>query len=163
MTTLPDLPSDWDRMDAALDILADRELTIEDRTAAYAVVHQVQLRLNRALKAVRDEIVVYMVQEDLKALGPVSLKSVAFDVAWPCNDPGNWADDGVQDQMRAYQKVAPEFIREVPHHYEIDTAALGAKVAMGDPVARQLHRDLKDLNWRTEGGRRVTLQVKEAK
>jgi hypothetical protein len=150
-------------LDAALDALSDRELTIEDRAAAYAVIHQVQLRLNRALKAVKDDLVVYMVQNDLKALGPISVKGVAFDVEWPCNAEGNWGDAGVQDQMGNIRKLAPDYVRLIPQHYEIATAALGKGIAGGDPVARQMYRDLKSMGWRIEGGRRMTLQVKEAK
>lgn len=150
-------------IDAALDILTDRSLTIEDRAAAYAVIHQVQLRLNRALRKVKDELTVYLVQNDLKQLGPLSLKGVAFDVEWPCNAEGNWTDAGVQDQMRTISVLAPEYVRHVPDHYEINTAALGEGMAKGDPVARQMHKDLREMGWRTEGGRRMTLQVKEAK
>jgi len=67
-------------LDTALDVLTDASLTIEDRAAAYGVIHQVQLRLNRSLKKVRDELVTYLIQNKLKALGPLSLKSTAFDV-----------------------------------------------------------------------------------
>lgn len=151
-------------IDTALDALTDSALTIEDRAAAYGVIHQVQLRLNRSLRKVRDELVSHLITNDLKELGPISLKSVPFDVEYPCNAEGNWTDLTVQDTFRTViAPIAPEFVRLVPEHYEIRTAELGAAVAKGDPVARQLHRELKDRHWRTEGGRRMTLAVKEVK
>ena len=151
-------------LDTALDVLTDASLTIEDRAAAYGVIHQVQLRLNRSLRKVRDELVAYLIQNKLKALGPLGLKSTAFDVEYPCNAEGNWADATVQDTFRdILEPTAREFVRLVPEHYEIRTAELGAAVAMGDPLAIQLHRELKARGWRTEGGRRMSLAVREVK
>ena len=150
-------------VDAALDIVGDRELTIDDRAAAYAVLHQIQLRINRALRQAKDDLVVHLVQNDLKQLGPISVKAVSFDVEWPCNAEGNWGDAGVQEHMARIKLLAPEYVRHVPDHYEIYTTKLGEGVAMGDPVARQMHKDLREMGWRTEGGKRMTLQVKEAK
>jgi hypothetical protein len=148
----------------ALDALSDATLTIEDRIAAYAVVHQVQLRLNRALRKVKDEIIVYLGSNDLRSLGPVSIKSTAFDVEWPCNAEGNWTDLTVQDTLReVLLPIAPEFIRKVPEHLEIRTKELGEAVHAGDPLALQVHRELSNRGWRTEGGRRLSLEVKEAK
>jgi hypothetical protein len=70
----------------------------------------------------------------------------------------------VQDTFRdVLLPIAPEFIRQVPAHYEIRTAELGKAVHMGDPLALQLHRELKARNWRTEAGKRLSLEVKEAK
>jgi hypothetical protein len=151
-------------IDTALEALTDTRLTIEDRAGAYAVLHQVQLRLNRALRKVKDELIVYMRSNELKALGPLSIKSSPIDVAWPCNQESNWTDATVQDTFRdILLPIAPEFIRKVPAHYEIRTAELGAAVHAGDPLALQLHRELKARNWRTEAGRRLSLEVKEAK
>lgn len=151
-------------VDAALDALIDTRLTIEDRAGAYAVIHQVQLRLNRALKKVRDDLLIYMTRNELKALGPLSVKSTPIDVAWPCNDEANWLDATTQDTFRdLLLPIAPEFIRKVPEHYEIRTKELGAAVHLGDPLALQLHRELKKRGWRTEEGRRLSIEVKEAK
>jgi hypothetical protein len=59
-------------------------------------------------------------------------------------------------------KIAPDFVRHVPEHYEIRTAELGAAVHAGDPVARQLYRELTDRGWRKEGRRRKSLAIREA-
>ena len=151
-------------IDGALEALTDTRLTIEDRAGAYAVLHQVQLRLNRALRKVKDELIVYMESNGLKALGPLSVRRTAIDVEWPCNAEGNWSDATTQDTFRdVLLPIAPEFIRQVPAHYEIRTAELGKAVHMGDPLALQLHRELKARGWRTEAGKRLSLEVKEAK
>lgn len=151
-------------LDVALEALGDKALTVDDRAAAYGVLHQVQLRINRALKAVRDELILHMERNKLKALGPLTVKSTAIDVCWPCNDPDNWADATVQDTLRdVVRPITPEFVRYVPQHYEINTTALGEAVHMGDPAALQLHQELKARGWRTEEGRRLSLAVKEVK
>lgn len=151
-------------IDSALSALSDTRLSIEDRAAAYGVIHQVQLRMNRALRKVKDELIVYMEREGMKALGPLSIRSTAFDVEWPCNAEANWEDATIQDTFRdVILPLAPEFVRHVPEHYEIKTAELGAAVHAGDPVAIQLHRELKDRGWRTEGGRRLSIAVAEPK
>lgn len=151
-------------IDTALDALHDNRLTIEDRAGAYAVLHQVQLRINRALRKVKDDLIVYMKSNDLKALGPLSVKSTPFDVEWPCNAEANWTDATTQDTFRdVLLPIAPEYIKTIPQHYELDTAALGSAVHMGDPLALQVHREIKARGWRTEGGRRLSIEVKEAK
>lgn len=151
-------------LDTALEALDDTALTVDDRAAAYGVLHQVQLRINRALRKVRDELILHMERNDLKALGPLTVKSTAIDVRWPCNDEANWTDATVQDTLRdLIRPVTPEFVRHVPEHYEIRTAELGEAVHLGDPAALQLHRELKDRGWRTEVGRRLSLAVKEVK
>lgn len=151
-------------IDTALDALSDSRLTIDDRAGAYAVLHQVQLRINRALRKVKDELIVYMRSNDLKALGPLSVKSTAFDVEWPCNAEANWTDATTQDTFRdVLIPIAPEYVKAVPAHYELNTAALGAAVHLGDPLALQVHREIKARGWRTEAGRRLSLEVKEAK
>jgi hypothetical protein len=158
-------------IDTALEALTDASLTVEDRAGAYAVLHQVQLRIRRALglvqtkgPTVKDEIITYMVQNKLKALGPLTIASSAEGVQWPVNAEGNWLDATVQDTIRdVIRPVAPEFVRHVPEHFEIRTAELGAAVHAGDPVAMQLHAELKVRGWRTEESRRLSLAVKEVK
>lgn len=147
----------------ALEVLDNQMVTIEDRGGAYALLHQIQLRINRALKKHKDELILHIEGNKLKALGPLSVKATAIDVAWPCNDESNWTDLTVQDAMQMLAKVAPEYIRHVPDHYEIRTAELGAAVHAGDPVARQLHAECKARGWRTEEGRRLSLAVQEVK
>lgn len=151
-------------IDTALEALTDTRLTIEDRAGAYAVIHAVQLRLNRALRKVKDELIVYIESNGLKSLGPLSIKRTAFDIEWPCNSEANWTDSTTQDTFRdVLLPIAPEYVRVIPAHYELDTAALGAAAHMGDPLALQVHREIKARGWRTEAGKRLSLEVKEAK
>lgn len=151
-------------LDTALEALTDTRLTVDDRAAAYGVLHQVQLRINRALKKVRDELIVYMTTTDLRSVGPLRIKSTPIDVAWPCNMEANWTDATVQDTFRdVLLPIAPEYIRKIPAHYELDTAALGAAVHLGDPLALQVHREVKARGWRTDQGRRLSIEVREAK
>lgn len=150
-------------IERAIAVMDNRMVTIEDRGAAYALLHQIQLRINRALRKAKDDLIVHLESNHLKAMGPLSIKATAIDVAWPVNAEGNWGDAGVQEELQAYSKIAPDFIRHVPDHYEIRTAELGVAVHAGDPVARQLHQMAKERGWRTEEGRRLSLAVTEAK
>ena len=151
-------------IDGALEALTDTRLTIEDRAGAYAVLHQVQLRLNRALRKVKDELIVYMESNGLRSLGPLSVRRTAIDVEWPVNDEANWGDLTVQDAIRdVILPIAPEFVRHVPEQYEIRTADLGSAVHMGEPVALEVWRQVKAHGWRKEAGKRLSLEVKEAK
>lgn len=152
VTALTDLLTGW---------LSDPERTPDDRAAAYAVLHQIQLRINRALRTAKDDLIVHIESNGLRELGPLSVKATAIDVAWPCNAEDNWADSGVQEAMELYAKAAPEYFRHVPEHWEVRTSALGQGVAAGDPVAKQLHREMKEHHWRTEEGRRLSLAVRE--
>lgn len=147
----------------ALAAVQDPSVPIEDRAALYEPLYRLQLKVNRALRAAKDDLIVHMEREGLRAMGALSVKSTAIDVRWPCNDPENFGDYGLQDAMAALAKTAPDYVRHVPDHFEIDTAALGAGVAAGDPVARELHAECKRRGWRTEEGRRLSLAVREAK
>lgn len=148
-------------IDDAMTRLADPGTPVEDRAAVYAVLHQVQLRINRGLRKAKDDLIVHMEREGIRDMGPLSVKASSIDPRWPCNDEENWADLGVQDAMTMLVKIAPDYIRHVPEHYEIRTAELGAGIAAGDPVAKELHRECKRRGWRTEEGRRLSLAVKE--
>ena len=122
-------------IDTALEALTDTRLSIEDRAGAYAVIHQVQLRLNRALRKVKDDLIVYMKSNDLKALGPLSVKSTPFDVEWPCNQEANWTDATTQDTFRdILLPIAPEYVRLVPEHYEIRNRRAGQGRPHGRPA-----------------------------
>lgn len=147
----------------ALDLLANPATSRDDKAALWAVLHQWQLRINRVLRAEKDALIVSMERDGLRDLGPLSIKSSSIDPAWPCNDEGNWGDAGVQDAMQMLAKIAPDYIRHVPDHFEIRTAELGKGVVEGDPVARELHAECKRRGWRTEAGRRLSLAVREAK
>lgn len=143
--------------------VADRDIPIEDRAALYAVLHQVQLRINRALKLAKDDLIVHLESNGLRDFGPLSIKATAIDVAWPANSPENHADATIQEAMETYAAIAPDYFTHVPDHWELRTAALGAGVAAGDPVAMRLHREAKEHGWRTEEGRRLSLAVKEVR
>lgn len=147
----------------AMHVVSDRDVPIEDRAALYAVLQQIQLRINRALRLAKDDLIVHLESNGLRDFGPLSIKATAIDVAWPANDEANWTDVTVQDAMTTYSRIAPEYFRLVPEHWELRTAALGAGVAAGDPVAKRLHRECKEHGWRTEVGRRLSLAVKEVK
>jgi hypothetical protein len=147
----------------ALRRLQDPETPRDDKLALYAVFHQFQLRVNRVLRAEKDGLIAAMEREGLREIGPVFIKASAIDVKWPCNDEGNWADANVQEAMETYAKIGPEYFRHVPDHWEVRTAELGQGIAEGDPVAKQLHRQMKEHGWRTEEGRRLSLAVKEVR
>lgn len=148
----------------AMSGLTDPAQSLDNRAAFYALLHQVQLRINRVLRqAKKDGLTEEIVRDHPEGIGPISVAWEAFDVEWPCNAEGNWDDANVQEAMAVMSLIAPEYIRHIPDHFEINTAALGEAVHLGDPVARQLHTEAKDRGWRTEGGRRAALKVREAK
>lgn len=105
-----------------------------------------------------------MVQADAQEWGPLKLTWRSIDVRWPVNDPGNHADATVQELLEGWQADAHyrPFIREIPHHLEVDTAALGEAIQMGDPWARELWEELKTRRLRTDEGKAPSLSVKEA-
>lgn len=151
----------------ALTAVADPRTPPEDRLALYALLTAIKRRIDTSLgtyarkgPSVKSELTEYLVRHG-EELGPTYIAWEAYDVAWPCNDEMNWADAGVQDAMAMLAKIAPDYIRHVPEHYEIRTAELGAGIAAGDPVARELHRECKNRGWRVEGGRRAALKVRD--
>lgn len=138
----------------ALTLLADESTPVEDRAALWATLHQAQLRINRVLRKSKDALIVHMEGNGLKEMGPLSVKATAFDVEWPVNDPGNWEDAQLQDELAMFARLAPDYITRVPEHWQLETAALGTGLVNNDPVAVKLHRHAKDAGWRREGGRR---------
>jgi hypothetical protein len=145
----------------AMEGVQDRSLSIDDRAAFYAILHQIQLRINRALRPAKDDLIAHL-EAHGGELGPLSLKSTAVDVVYECNLEENWDDVTIQDAMAMLKRIAPDYIRHVPEHYEIRTAELGKGIAAGDPVARELHAEMNRRRWRTTGGRRTSLSVREA-
>lgn len=144
--------------------LTDSDESLDNRVAFYGLLHQVQLRINRVLRqAKKDGLVEEVVRDYPDGIGPVTVTWEAFDVEWPCNDEGNWQDSGVQEHMSIIALMSPEYIRHIPDHFEINTAALGEGVHNGDPVAKHLHTECKEKGWRIEGGRRAALKVREVK
>ena len=149
-------------LDAYLVVLDAMDLPADDRALAYAVLHQVQLRINRRLRVVQPELVEHMVRENLRALGPVTIRTSAIDPKWPANDPENWEDATMQQALEnlAADPALAQYVRRVPAHLEIDTQALGADVHAGEVVARALWDEANAKRWRTEEGRRLGLQVR---
>lgn len=152
-------------LDATLRQLTDPSLPIEDRAATYSVLHRIQLLVNRALRPVKDELIVHMETSGVRKLGPLSVSSSAIDVKWPCNEPGNWQDTTTQEALEALRADPDysEYVRVIPAHLEIDTARLGADVHAGISQAQQLYQQLRDHGWRREAGRRLSLKVDEPK
>ncbi len=154
-----------DRIGDVLDILADDTASLDEWAAAYSVAQQVKLRLDRSLKARRDDIIVGMERGGLKSVGPLTVKSTAVDPRYVVNDPDNHEDLGVQDalaELRADSRTRP-YVRAVPQHLEIDPLALAADVQLGVQAALTLYRELNKRRWRVEQARRLSLAVREAK
>jgi hypothetical protein len=152
-----------DRVGDVLDILADDSASLEDWIAAFAVGQQVRLKVDRALKARRDDIIVAMERAGQKQLGPLSIKSTAVDPSYPCNSPENHEDATTQDAMQELFKddVLHHYIRVVPAHMEIAVDVLAADVQMGVQAAIDLYRELNEKGWRKEEARRLSLAVRE--
>jgi len=148
-----------------MTILADPEYRLEDRAAAFAVLQQVKLRLDRALKASRDDLIVGMERAGLRDLGPLSIKSSAVDPSYPCNASENHEDIGVQEAMAELRRDAATrpYVVAVPQHLEINVLALAADVQLGVQVALNLYRELRKRGWRIERHRRKSLAVREVK
>lgn len=153
----------------ALEAVQNPEYAIEDRAAIYGFLFELQRRINRALgirqkgHTAQSEITAHLVATGTEELGPLYVKWEAYDVAYPCNSAENWTDATVQDGM-ADIRDNPEtsaYIRSIPAHLEIDVAALGQAVHDGSLAARALFNELKDKGWRTEGGKRAALKVRE--
>jgi hypothetical protein len=151
-------------LNEAMDGLVNPAESLDNRVAFYGLLHQVQLRINRVLRqAKKDGLAEEIIRVDPEGIGPVKVQWVPFDVEWPANDPDNWTDAQLQEELSVYSLIAPDYIRHVPDHFEIATAALGEGVANADPVAHELHRVCKDRKWRREGGRRAALKVTEVR
>ena len=155
-------------LDHALAGVQDASLPIEDRAAMYGLLYEVKRRIDRALgtyirkgATAKAELAAHLAGLEGEQLGPLYLGWESFDVTWPANDPENWADYGVQEELALIKQIAPEFVRAIPAHLELDTAALGEAVHAGDPAALQLHRQCKEKGWRREGGKRAVLKVRE--
>ena len=155
----------------AMEAVQDTSLPIEDRAGLYAVLYTIQKRINRALgirqkgATAQNELLMAIAQGGLKELGPLYLAWEAFDVKYPCNAAENWTDDGVQEALEAIRRdpATSEYVRVIPAHLEIDVPALGEAVHAGSAAARALYDELREKGWRTEGGRRASLKVREVK
>lgn len=163
--TVPTTP-----VEDAIAAVGDSSLPIEQRAGPYAVLRAIRLRIDRALRPVGQEIQRAMTEAGEDRWGPIRLTWRAVDPRYVCNDPGNWGDAGVQDDLALWaaesRYTAPDgtpWVIRIPDHYEIDTRALGAALAAGDPAARELYRLLNEKRYRTEEARAATLTVDEVK
>jgi len=153
----------------AMEAVQDTSLPLEDRAALYGFLYELQRRVNRALgirqkgPTAQYELTEHMTREHLDELGPLYIRWEAFDVAWPVNAEDAWTDPDIQDELGVLAPASSGYIKKVPQHFAVDTTALGKGVAVGDPIATQLHRICKDRRWRIEGGRRAALKVREVK
>lgn len=148
----------------AIEAVNDRSLDYNDRGAIYGVLHALQLRINRALRPAKQDLIAYMQSHDVTRLGPLSVSSTAVDPHYVCNDPGNWGDASVQDTLAAWRsetRFAP-YIRAIPEHLEVDTLALAKGFADNDPAAGELKRACDAEGFRVEQGRRLSLKVADA-
>jgi hypothetical protein len=152
-----------DALDQAIEAMEDRSLDMRDRGVIYAGLRRLRLRIDRALRPITQEIQHAMVEAGAKTWGPLQLSWRSIDVAWPVNEEGNWGDATVQDLLAEWRKEAwfRPFIREIPAHLEIATAALGTSVHEGDPGAIDLWQRLNDRELRTDGGKAPSLTVKD--
>lgn len=155
----------------AITTLNDPATPMEDKAAIWSVLYAIKRRIDAGLgtyvrkgPSVKAELTEHLVRNG-EALGPLYLTWEAFDVTYPCNQADNWTDYTVQAGMSAIRDnpETRDFVRAVPEHFEIDVAALGQAVHDGSLAARALFNELKDKGWRTEGGRRPALKVREAK
>jgi hypothetical protein len=152
-----------DALDLAIEAMEDRSLDMRDRGVIYAGLRRLKLHIERSLRPITQEIERAMIDANAKTWGPLQLSWRSIDVAWPVNEEGNWGDATVQDTLANWRQDswARPFIREIPYHLEINTAALGTAVHEGDPGAIDLWQRLNDRELRTDGGRVPSLTVKD--
>jgi hypothetical protein len=154
-----------DRIGDVLDILGDTSEKVDNRAVAYAIAQQIRLRLDRALKASRDDIIVAMERDGLKQLGPVTIKSSAVDPSWPANDRDNWQDVNIQDALVELSKDerTSAYVRYIPGHLEVAVDVLAQDIQLGVQAAIDLYREANAKGWRKEEARRLSLAVREGR
>jgi hypothetical protein len=152
-----------DRIGDVLDILADDSASLEDWIAAFAVGQQIRLKVDRALKARRDDIIIAMERSGTKELGPVSITSTAVDPRYVCNERDNWEDATTQDALAELRgdPAMREYVRTVPDHLEVAVDRMTEDMRLGVQGAIHLYRALNDHGWRIERDRRKSLAVRE--
>ncbi len=141
-----------DRIGDVLDILSDDTASLGEWVAAYSVVQQVKLRLDRSLKARRDDIIIGMERAGLRDLGPVSITSTAVDPRYVCNERDNWEDSTTQDALAElrHDPTMREYVRPVPAHLEVDVDRMTEDMRLGVQGAIHLYRALNSHGWRVE-------------
>lgn len=154
----------------AISAVGDESLPLEDRAGIYAVLRSIRLRIDRALRPVGPEIQRAMVEANAEAWGPIRLSWTSVDPKYDCNDPDNWQDDSVQETLAIWNAdtryrtpQGEPWVRHIPDHFEVDTRALGAAMAAGDPHARELYGLIRQYGYRTDEGKAATLTVVEPK
>lgn len=154
----------------ALASVQDESLPMEDRAGYYAVLRTIRLHIDRALRPVGPEIQRAMAEANAESWGPIRLTWKSVDPKYRCNDPDNWGDDSVQETLAIWNADTrfrtpggEPWVRHIPDHFEVDTRALGAAMAAGDPHARTLYGLIREYGYRTEEGRAATLTVAEPK
>lgn len=154
----------------AITAVGNPELPLEDRAGIYAVLRSIRLKIDRAIRPVGPEIQEAMAAANAESWGPIRLSWKSVDPRYRCNDSDNWGDDSVQETLAVWNADtrfrSPEgepWVREIPRHFEVDTRALGAAMAAGDPHARTLYGLIREYGYRTEEGRAATLTVVEPK
>ena len=152
----------------ALAAVNNTSLTTEQQADAYASLRQLRRELDRILKSprVRDlehRLAILMDEAGVREYGAIRMTLKSIDPRWTVNDPGNWVDAMVQDDLAALaeeQQYEP-FIRKVPAHYEIVPKALADAMRSGDPAAQRLWNMCKERRYRTAEGREPVLTVAE--
>lgn len=150
----------------ALAIIGDASVTIDQQAQAYAGLRQLRRELDRILKSprVRDlehRLAIAMDEAGVREYGAVRMTLKSIDPRWPVNEPGNWTDAMVQDDLAALAEDYEAFIRHVPAHYEIVPKALADAMRMGDPAALRLWTLCKERRYRTAEGKEPVLTVTE--
>lgn len=158
----PALPAE---VSQALAILADPETPLVDQAPLFAVLYRLQLAINRGIRAPKEALALAMATAGLDRIGPVRLVYKAKEVDYVCNGPGNWIDAGVQETLAglAADPETSAFVREIPHHYEIDPKAIAGGMHDGDAAARQLWRQMNQHGWRVEVHPRAELEIDEVR
>lgn len=157
-------------LEDVLTFVSDSSLPIAQRAPVYAALRKAKLAIDRAIREPGRELQSLLAQlaaehGDRVQYGPLKLKWSAIDVRWPVNDPGNWIDDSVQEWLEHWstplEREGDEpIIVLVPQHFEVDTRALGAALALAPSVTlRAFYDELKEKRLRTEAGRRASIEV----
>jgi hypothetical protein len=151
-------------LDAALKVLGSSEAALDDRAAAYAVLQQIRLRVDRALKDARDPIIEGMLADGITELGPLSVKFTAVDPSYPVNHRENWEDATVQDTLAELRSdpFLGQYVRSVPYHLEIDVERFAPDVHDKMPAALELWAEMNRRGWRKSKPSRKSLAVREA-
>lgn len=152
---------------AVREYVRDESVPLEQRAPWYGYLRKLKLETERVLKPVTRELTrVMAAQGDRVTWGNLRLGWRAQDVKYPVNDPGNWADDEVQQLLEEWRvrlnKLRPgdePIIVHVPEHLEVVPKSLAAAMHEGAGDARRFYNELKARRLRTEEARAATIEV----